>query len=472
MIGEIVMRKPIHLSLLCICLAIGVAYAHPPIQLHPENPHYFLFRDEPTVLITSGEHYGAVLNLDFDYIPYLNELRDKGLNLTRTFSGVYCEKSGEFNIEKNTLAPAPFRFLCPWARSEEPGYRNGGNKFDLYRWDESYFSRLQDFVAEAGKREIVVELVLFCPFYNPSLWTFSPMNAQNNVNGVGIVSSTEAYAMKEPALQNAQDTLVRKLVEEMNEFDNLFYEICNEPYFGGITPAWQRHIASLIAETESALPAKHLIAQNIANGSKVIENPDPHVSIFNFHYAYPPDAVAQNYALNRVIGYDETGFSGNSDVKYRGDAWAFIIAGGGLFDNLDYSFTVEYENGIASQNAPGGGSPALRSQLSILKNFITGFDFIRMAPDPSIIKKIEANGSVNAWALVEKGCAYALYFQQGNQVELYLDIPAGVYRAEWVNTITGMVDRSQKIDHNGGEFRVESPPYTNDIALRLKKTDA
>ena len=38
-----------------------------PIQLHPENPHYFLWRGQPTVLITSGEHYGAVLNADFDY---------------------------------------------------------------------------------------------------------------------------------------------------------------------------------------------------------------------------------------------------------------------------------------------------------------------------------------------------------------------------------------------------------------------
>jgi hypothetical protein len=37
------------------------------LQLHPENPHYFLWRGHPTVLITSGDHYGAVLNLDFDY---------------------------------------------------------------------------------------------------------------------------------------------------------------------------------------------------------------------------------------------------------------------------------------------------------------------------------------------------------------------------------------------------------------------
>ena len=45
--------------------------------------------DKPTILITSGEHYGAVLNLDFDYARYLDELHAHGLNLTRTFAGTY-----------------------------------------------------------------------------------------------------------------------------------------------------------------------------------------------------------------------------------------------------------------------------------------------------------------------------------------------------------------------------------------------
>jgi hypothetical protein len=38
------------------------APAASPLALHPENPHYFLFRGKPTVLITSGEHLGAVIN--------------------------------------------------------------------------------------------------------------------------------------------------------------------------------------------------------------------------------------------------------------------------------------------------------------------------------------------------------------------------------------------------------------------------
>ncbi|MSU58340.1 MAG: hypothetical protein EXS35_09190 [Pedosphaera sp.] len=156
-----------------------------PLSLHPANPHYFLFRDQPAILITSGEHYGAVLNLDFDYVPYLDELQSKGLNHTRTFSGTYREVPASFGITDNTLAPKPHRYLAPWARSDTPGYFDGGNKFDMTKWDENYFRRLQDFVAQAGKRGIVVEINLFCPLYGNDLWRANPMNATNNVNGVG-----------------------------------------------------------------------------------------------------------------------------------------------------------------------------------------------------------------------------------------------------------------------------------------------
>ena len=146
-----------------------------PLSLHPQNPHYFLFRGEPAILIGSTEHYGAVMNLDFDYIAYLNELASSGLNVTRTFSGAYVEPSDAFGIKKNTMAPAQERFICPWARSKEPGYANGGNKFDLSEWDQAYFARLKEFVAEAGKRNIVVELDLFSNYYDTVQWNFHPL---------------------------------------------------------------------------------------------------------------------------------------------------------------------------------------------------------------------------------------------------------------------------------------------------------
>src|ERR1043165_6996457 len=109
-------------ALLVFCAFGSAAPAiEKPIALHPENPHYFVWRGKPTILITSGEHYGAVLNLDYDYKTYLKELQARKLNNTRTWSGAYVEPSGAFNITSNSLAPAPGRFICPWARSSEPG---------------------------------------------------------------------------------------------------------------------------------------------------------------------------------------------------------------------------------------------------------------------------------------------------------------------------------------------------------------
>src|SRR5437667_6081573 len=87
-------------GLLTAGVGVGLAQDQRPLALHPDNPHYFLFRGKPTVLVTSAEHYGAVLNRDFDYQKYLEELHAQGLDLTRTFTGVYAEDSKSFGITR------------------------------------------------------------------------------------------------------------------------------------------------------------------------------------------------------------------------------------------------------------------------------------------------------------------------------------------------------------------------------------
>ena len=459
----------LHSILILAALQTSTAQPMKPIALHPENSHYFLFRGKPTILITSGEHYGAVLNLDFDYIPYLDELHARSFNLTRLFTGAYVEPSGAFNIQKNTLTPAFDRFICPWARSYTPGYANGGNKFDLNKWDDNYFRRLKDFCHQASQRGIVVEVVLFCPFYGEEWWDLSPLKASNNVNGVGDVPLLESLTMKHPSLVAVQEAMVRKVVHELRDFDNIYYEVCNEPYFGGVTLDWQNHIIATIVNAAVDFPARHLVAQNIANGSAKIDNPNPAVSIFNFHYASPPDAVKLNYDLGKVIGDDETGSKGTDNLlPYRAEGWHFLLAGGGVYDNLDYSFTVGQEDGTFEfpSSQPGGGGPALRSQFEILKDFLYSFDFIKMTPDESVIKGGVSSGAT-ARALVEPGKAYAIYIQGGSQTDLMLDIPAGDYRAEWVNPRTGEIDGAQDVNHRGGSLMLASPTYSEDIALRL-----
>lgn len=471
-------------------LATTMAIAVQPIRLDPGNPHYFLFRGKPTVLVTSGEQYGAVLNLDFDYHKYLETLATAHLNYTRIFTGEYVEKPRSFKIRLNDLAPASGRLITPWARSSTPAYRNGGNKFNLDRWDPQYFRRLKDFVSEAGRQGIVVEVTLFSSMYNN--WDMSPLNKDNTVSPVDRIARNRLYTLHNGNLLAYQEKMVRKIVKELNRFDNVMYEIINEPYadapqmVGPINPyvpnwrgiwqdrvdlaqpqvlEWEKKIASVIVDEESHLPNRHLIAQNFANFRYPLADVDPNVSVLNFHYAWP-QAVALNYALNRAVAFDESGFSGPADSTYRREAWDFMLAGGGLFDNLDYSFTVGHEDGTAVNNAPGGGSPALRQQLSVLKKLMEGLNFVRMRPDHTIVHSAPG---VFTQALGWTGHEYAVYVNGGRHCDLALALPRGHYRAEWVSTKDGSIVKHEDLTVQSKSVKIQSPFYFDDIALRIVK---
>ncbi len=462
-----------------IGLAVTASALAQPIALHPDNPHYFLWRGAPTLLITSGEHYGALLNLDFDYGRYFDELQKNKLNLTRTFSGMYRETASAFGITQNTLAPLPERYICPWARSDTPGYADGGNKFDLSQWDQAYFDRLRDLLTQAQRRGIVVEMNLFCPMYDDALWNVCPLHPANNVNGTPACPREEVFALKHQALTDIQLALTRQIVQQLRDFDNLYYEVCNEPYFGGVTMEWQHRIVDEIVAVEKDFPQRHLISLNVANGRQQVENPHPAVSIFNFHYCVPPDTVALNYGLNAVIGDNETGFRGKDDALYRTEGWDFLIAGGALYNNLDYSFTAQSPDGsFLDYQSPGGGSPELRRQLCVLRDFLYEFPFIAMKPDPTVI--VGTAPDLQARALAEPEKCYAIYIhvplpkdfprevlQQSRQAPLTLQLPRGRYQARWVNTKTGAVDHTETFDHDGGQKQLTSPDFVVDIALGI-----
>ncbi len=461
-----------------------------PVRQHPENPHYLLFRGRPIVLVTSGEHYGAVINPDFDFRSYLSTLAADGLNYTRVFTGAYVEAPGAFGIQHNTLAPDGARFLAPWARSPVEGYRGGGNRFDLERWDDVYFNRLQDFMVAASELGIVVEVTLFSSYYGD--FAGSPLHPDNNVNGIALpADQRQVQTLDNAGLLVHQERLVRKLVQELNGFDNLFFEIQNEPWADRpvtvlpINPylpdwrsewknrvdladdaslRWQQRIAEVIQDEESRLPYRHLIAQNFCNFRYPLAAVSEAVSILNFHYAYP-EAVAWNYGLQRVIAFDESGFAGSSDEVYRTQAWSFLLAGGGIFNHLDYSFHVGAEDGRGRNQAPGGGSPELRRQLGVLSRFLHSFDFLRMGPDAEVV--LHAPNAL-AYCLSEPGRQYAVYLRGTGPTDLRLNLPEGHYRVQWISPESGAVLGAETLAHPGGETVLRSPTFQVDIALDLR----
>lgn len=458
---------------LLACLALAAPAQ--TLRLHPDNPRYYEFQGKPTVLVTSAEHYGALLNLDFDFAKYLDTLSAEGMNLTRIFTGAYREFPGDFNIARNTLAPAEGRYITPWRETS-------AGKWNLDEWNPAYFERLHALMSHAARRGIVVEVTLFTAYYNQQRWEACPLHPSRNVNNTPAVPYTEALTLKHPALVERQTALVRKLVSELNRYDNLLWEICNEPYFAGVTLDWQRHIARAITESQRTLPKRHLIAQNIANHEGVVSDPDPNVSVFHFHYARPPAAVQQNKALRGVIGFDESGFDGTNESTYRIQGWDFLFAGGAHYNNLDYSFTAGHEDGTFAVPAanPGYGSPLLRRQLRTLRELFERMEFVRMEPLDGFVAAGAPDGA-SARVLAEQGRRYALYLHHGQLrsgfrpqytvdarrklVQLELRLPAGKWSLEWVHPRTGKSEAGGEVEHNGGVWRVSSPPYQEDVAL-------
>ncbi len=436
-----------------------------PIKPHPDNGRYFLYNDRPVVLMGSSEHYGAIINLDFDYIRYLEETRACGLNYVRIFTGAYRETTGSFNIPDNTLAPLPDRSVTPWKRTTIPGAGDGGKKFDLTQWDPAYFHRLRDFVSAASKRGIVVELTLFSSVYDDVLWNLSPLNAANHINDVGSTGRANCYSPTGDLLP-FQINLTRKCVTELQDFDNVIYETINEPYQQNVPRAWETLIIDEIVASEAEFPKRHLIAQNAFNYQGTISSPHPAVSLFHFHYAYPA-AASQNYALGVALGDDETGNAGREDFPYRREAWEFMFSGGGLFNHLDYSFTATREDGIDSQNAPGGGGPAIRRQLGVLRWFLEELPLVNLVPQSSfVIGGIPSGGA--ATVIGAPGAAYAVYLRGGTQANLALNLPNGIWRGQWIDTRSGLVIGTEpEFSHPGGQRILVSPAYTDDIALRL-----
>ena len=230
---------------LCIALAgligcrgpVSVADARKsesgPVRKHPDNPHYFSYQGKPLVLITTDQHYGAVINRDFDYLPFLDRLREFGMNLTRIYPGAYVEMKDQY-AKGNPLGPAPDRYSLAWKKSLVSGANTnlGIYKYDLDTWDEKYFKRLKDYVHQAALRDIIVEIAFFNGMYDDR-WAAQPLYHANNIQGVGTCEFKHYTTLADKPLVEAQLKYVKKIATELLEFDNVIYDISDEPEMQG-----------------------------------------------------------------------------------------------------------------------------------------------------------------------------------------------------------------------------------------------
>jgi len=236
-------------------------------------------------------------------------------------------------------------------------------------------------------------------------------------------------------------------------------------------------MTGVVADAEKDFTHKHLISNNIANGKRLVSSPRKYVSIYNFHYARPPETVQMNYSLNMPIGDNETGFDGISDATYRREAWDFIMAGGAIFNHLDYSFTADNEDGtfVIEEGQPGGGGKQLRRQLQILAEFMNGMDFIKMKPAGTDLVKLADPTVKGIRALSGTDNSFAIYLSRNDKTaakaEVQINLTAGNYSISIIDPRSGDRRAEAVNDHKGGWVKLTVPEFAEDIALRIVKVN-
>ena len=282
-------------------------------------------------------------------------------------------------------------------------------------------------------------------------------------------------------------------MNELNDFDNIFFEIQNEPWADNgclgayaneeddsvfkwswqkrvevanqLAMDWQEWVVEIIHKEEANLPKKHLVAQNICNFELDLDTLPHGISVANFHYALP-GAVQMNLDLGGVIGLDETGFMPHEGALYMDQAWRFILSGGGLYNNLDYSFTSDYEQGNWSipETNPGWGGVSFREKLSVLVETINLVPFQEMEFSGTILGT--SNEELKQYGLQKEGEIYLLFVENLMEAELIPRVPRSSYEVSFINVDTG--DKNTETVNLGNEQAITSPFTGDRVAVMIR----
>jgi hypothetical protein len=138
-------------------------------------------------------------------------------------------------------------------------------------------------------------------------------------------------------------------------------------------------------------------------------------------------------------------------------------------------YTVRDPAGKAAENKP------VLETMQSLKQFVESFEFLMMRPDRSFVVSGMPAG-VHYRGMSERGEQYALYHHHSKLKEyvyevvpgayeerLVLALPAGAYRADWIEPSTGAVLASEMFNHSAGERAFATPKHAVDMALRIKR---
>ena len=251
------------------------------------------------------------------------------------------------------------------------------------------------------------------------------------MNGLGAdPAAGRAHARRSGGLLAVQEAVARQIVEAVAGFDNVYIEICNEPY----ATQRARRLAAPHGDGASARGGDASAA-----GPDLAERRQPRAAggrsaPGHLDLQLPLRDAAGRGRLEcpprRRDRRQRDRLPRHGGRAYRTEAWDFILAGGGLYNNLDYSFTVGHEDGtfVFPSTQPGGGGVALRRQLGILRQFIDRFDLLKVRPAPElVVGGVPDGGSVQV--LAQGDDAFGVYLRRQTEPVVVLRAVDGRARA-------------------------------------------
>lgn len=499
-------RNLSRLGLFAVLIPV-VVHAEEAVRIDPENPHYLLFRGKPVALISASEHYGSVINRPFDFEKYLDDAVAHKITMTRTFL-LYRELQSARNPSSPCKPESP-DFIAPFVRRGPGKALDGEPVYDLDAWNPEYFDRLHRFLGAASKRGIIVELTVFSNSYSPDVWALNPFRAENNLQHVGAIEWEEYITLKDRELVRRQEAYARKIIQETSQYDNVYYEICNEPG-GGIaghaTPedvdGWQRNMARVMRDEMHRLNRPHLLSgqqaftyaahnafpmdATYATDTVDIANdhplPNTHLDGKTFEMG---NFMSKELMLQQVGDYCRAAYAhakpsvldeDNAASMYRDTtgwtihrkrAWTALFSGC-HYDYIDFSITVGNESGTTSSQA------GIRSWMEHLSSFMAGYDLIHSRPNTDWIHEVPEHLAVSA--LLSSAGDYVAYLGDAREVtdpsagepiqgSATLVLPAGSYDLFLYSPVTGQSSPAITVQ-GGSSQRVALPRFRQDLVIR------
>jgi hypothetical protein len=448
----------------------GPTPAKGPLRVHPTNPRYFTDGSGKAIFLTGSHTWGNLQDYTYDELPspptldfqaYLAFLMQHNHNFFRLWA---WESGFNPDARQGTTRYDPL----PYQRPGPGTALDGKPKFDLTLFDPSYFDRMRARVIAAGDRGIYVSVMLFQGFsiegkgnVGGDPWQGHPFNPNNNINGIDGGGSTGVHSLSNPTLTAYQEAYIRKVIDTVNDRDNVLYEITNEDAGGPVNNAWQTHMIRLIKSLEATRPKQHPVGmtRQYPEGSDAVllESPADWIS----PGAKLPGSDARKVVLNDTDhSYFWTGLKADGLAAQRAWVWENFTRGNQcLF--MDPYLDPSHDTG---RNDPVGGAPdpywdTLRKAMGLTHTCATRMDLAAMAPHDALAS--------TGFCLANPGKEYLVYLPEGGEVTVDLSASAGTCHVEWVHPLEGTVTSGETT--SGGAKRVLSPPFSGDAVLYISQ---